>query len=316
MKYLVLETHPGYAVLLDEEGRFVRAANFRYRIGEQVENAVLMREPEKKRRWLPAAGGAAAACIALGFAGYFGYYAPNFTVYGSLTMEINPSVEMALSETGRVLGLTGLNPDGEALVEGYDYRGRRRDEAAEELVSRAIDMGFLSGGEAVTISVRSRDGGWQADTEAGTRAALEGSYGEWIVIRLPDDPPPEEPEKASGASEPEIVIPLPEPESEPESEPGPAAEPPAESAPVYLPADDDDDGPFEDDGDDDLGGWPEDDEDDDRFEDDEDGDLDGWPEDDGDDDRFEDDEDGDLDGWPEDDEDDDRFEDDDDLDDD
>ena len=230
-------------------------------------------------------------------------------------MEINPSVEMALSETGRVLGLTGLNPDGEALVEGYDYRGRRRDEAAEELVGRAIDMGFLSGGEAVTISVRSRDGGWQADTEAGTRAALEGSYGEWIVIRLPDDPPPEEPEKASGASEPEIVIPLPEPESEPE----PAAELPAESAPVYLPADDDDDGPFEDDEDDDrfeddedgdLDGWPEDDEDDDRFEDDEDGDLDGWPEDDEDDDRFEDDEDGDLDDRPEEDEDDDRFEDD------
>ena len=27
MNYLVMETHPGYCVLLDEEGRFLKAAN-------------------------------------------------------------------------------------------------------------------------------------------------------------------------------------------------------------------------------------------------------------------------------------------------
>lgn len=27
MSYLVMECHPGYAVLLDEEGRFLKAAN-------------------------------------------------------------------------------------------------------------------------------------------------------------------------------------------------------------------------------------------------------------------------------------------------
>ena len=30
MQYLVLETHPAYAVLLDEEGRFLKAANLHY----------------------------------------------------------------------------------------------------------------------------------------------------------------------------------------------------------------------------------------------------------------------------------------------
>ena len=30
MSYLVMETHPAYAVLLDEEGRFLKAANLRY----------------------------------------------------------------------------------------------------------------------------------------------------------------------------------------------------------------------------------------------------------------------------------------------
>src|SRR5699024_2996410 len=119
MKYLVMETHPAYAVLLDEEGRFVRAANFRYQVGQKVEDAVLLREPAGKRDWVKPVSGAmaAAACLALTIAGYFGYYAPNFTAYGTLRMEINPSVQMTLSETGRVLDLDGLNADGETLAE-------------------------------------------------------------------------------------------------------------------------------------------------------------------------------------------------------
>ena len=55
MSYLVMECHPGYAVLLDEEGRFLKAANLRYEIGQTVYDPVLMKEtPEKKRhtiRW-------------------------------------------------------------------------------------------------------------------------------------------------------------------------------------------------------------------------------------------------------------------------
>ena len=56
MSYLVMECHPGYAVLLDEEGRFLKAANLRYEIGQTVYDPVLMKEtPEKKRhtiRWV------------------------------------------------------------------------------------------------------------------------------------------------------------------------------------------------------------------------------------------------------------------------
>ena len=37
MKYLVMETHPAYAVLLDEEGRFLKAANLGYQVGVRVE---------------------------------------------------------------------------------------------------------------------------------------------------------------------------------------------------------------------------------------------------------------------------------------
>ena len=152
---------------------------------------------------------AAAACLALRIGRYFGYYAPNFTAYGTLRMEINPSVQMTLSETGRVLDLDGLNADGETLAEGYDYQGKNRSQVAEELVERAIEMGFLSDGDTVSISVSSRDSRWQNEAETETRDALEAAYGEWIVIRLDSDPLPKrepvEPERE------EIVIPIPQP---------------------------------------------------------------------------------------------------------
>ena len=49
MNYLVLETHPAYAVLLDEEGRFLKAANLHYQVGDTVQNIVELRPPQPRR---------------------------------------------------------------------------------------------------------------------------------------------------------------------------------------------------------------------------------------------------------------------------
>ena len=120
MKYLVMETHPAYAVVLDERGRFLKAANLHYQVGETVEDVVELRLPPARRRLRPAWGAvgalAAAACLCLGF---FGYWQPNFVPYGTLRIQINPDVELSVSKTDRVLDLRGLNADGEALLEGH-----------------------------------------------------------------------------------------------------------------------------------------------------------------------------------------------------
>ena len=210
MKYLVMETHPAYAVVLDEDGRFLKAANLRYQVGDTVQDIVELRTPQKKvvPAWRPLSGlAAAAACLCLVF---FGWYQPNYTAYGTLRIQINPDVEMTVSRTDRVLDLEGLNDDGEDLIEGYSYRGKDRETAANELVERAIDMGYLSGGETVSITVSSADADWQAREEAQARAQLEERYGETVVIRLGGDPAPED--TPQQADPPEVVIPVTPPE--------------------------------------------------------------------------------------------------------
>lgn len=201
-----MEVHPAYAVVLDEDGRFLKAANLRYQVGDTVQDIVELRTPQKKvvPAWKPLSGlAAAAACLCLVF---FGWYQPNYTAYGTLRIQINPDVEMTVSRTDRVLDLEGLNADGEDLIEEYDYQGKDRETAANELVERAIDMGYLSDGETVSITVSSTDADWQAREETQVRAQLEARYGETIVIRLGSDPAPEV--TPPQADPPEIVIPV------------------------------------------------------------------------------------------------------------
>ena len=128
-------------------------------------------------------------------------------------------MELTLSRTDRVLELEGLNEDGQSLIAGYEYSGKDREDVTGELVERAIDMGYLSGGETVSITVTSADADWQAREEQAAREGLEERYGETIVIQI--GPADEEPPAT------EVVIPVTPPEPEPTPEPSPEqADPP------------------------------------------------------------------------------------------
>ena len=226
-----MEVHPAYAVVLDEEGRFLKAANLRYQVGDTVRDIVELRRPKEKRPalWKPLSGVAGlAACLCIVF---FGYYQPNFVPYGALRIQINPDVELTLSRTDRVLELEGLNEDGQSLIAGYEYSGKDREDVTGELVERAIDMGYLSGGETVSITVTSADADWQAREEQAAREDLEERYGETIVIQI--GPAPEE-EPAT-----EVVIPVAPPTQETTSEPVPEPTP-EPAAPPVVPDDTDD----------------------------------------------------------------------------
>ena len=236
MKYLVMETHPAYAVLLDERGRFVKAANLHYRVGDTVQDVVELRAPEKKRsaRYRPLIGAAGlAACMCLAF---FGYYQPNFTAYGTVRIQINPDVEMTISRTERVLDLEALNADGQVLLQGYSYQGKSRDTATDELVERAIDLGYLSDGDTISITVNSADADWQTQEEEQVRRQLEERYGESIVSEL-GERTQSTPDPTPAQEAVEVIVPVAPPTASaaPAATPGPAASPSAAPEPAATP---------------------------------------------------------------------------------
>ena len=172
MKYLVMEARPSYAILLDEEGRFVRAANLHYEPGQTVEHIVPMRTRAPKSKgvliWLP--GMLAAACLVLMAAVLL--RAP-ITPYASVYLTINPQVRIDVDRKSMTQGLEGVNPDGQDLVEGYDWKGKHLDQVTDELIDRAVDMGYLAPGGAITIDLEAEDEDWTRQTNQALQAHLE-----------------------------------------------------------------------------------------------------------------------------------------------
>ena len=159
MSYLVMECHPGYAILLDEEGRFLKAANLRYEIGQTVYNPVLMKKAPEKQWNIVRRISSGIAAIAACFLFVFGisYYQNYIQLYSSIYLTINPEVQMDLNRRGMVVRLTGTNEDGKTLLEGYDGKGKDKVTVADELIDRAIEMDFLSEGGRVSFSIDSPD---------------------------------------------------------------------------------------------------------------------------------------------------------------
>ena len=208
MKYLVMETFTSYAVLLDEDGRFVKSANPGYEVGDTIKNPVLMRsEPLEKRKVstkLIAGLTAIAAVIAIFFG--INFYQNNYVPHSSILMAINPEVQMVLNKNGEVLEVTGSNIDGRSLVDNYESSSTDKAVVANELVDLAIQMGFLADGGRVSIGIDTPDQALFEEYGIELRQALDGRV--TIVIEISD---------VDGMNRED-----PEPEPEPEPEPTPA----------------------------------------------------------------------------------------------
>lgn len=253
MSYLVMECRPAYAVVLDEQGRFIRVPNLGYEVGQRLDDVVMLEaevlsfeqaRPRRARRGLVAALAAAACLCALVIGGFAVWQTPIGTVH----MSINPEVGIDVNHFDRVVGIEGENEDGEKLIEGFSYYGRPIDEVSDDLALRAKDQGCLVPGGTIKISVESDDEEWRVATEDRLIVELE------VHLEQPVAPEPEVVEADPVEEPPEQVA----PEAEAPEAPAPA---PVQPAPSY-----DDDWDDDDDGDDDD--WDDDDDDGDDDDDD------------------------------------------------
>lgn len=246
MKYMVMECRPSYAILLDEEGCFKKAANLRYEVGQIVEEPVLMRDrgaaPGGFAAWIRGAAAAAAACLVLLLgAGYYqNYMRPSAFIH----MAVNPKVQMDINRRGTVIEVSGENQDGEALISGYSARGKEKVEAAEELLERAMEMGFLKDGGTVSFAIDAPDEDifqeYGVELRTEITDYLEGRVLASVEVVNYRESPPEDAYEPAAASAESRALETPAPPEEtapaasvPTEETAPAASvPPAQTAPA------------------------------------------------------------------------------------
>ena len=248
MKYLVMECHPAYAVVLAEDGRFLRVANMRYQVGQQLDDVFGLEQPKAATVviWKKAAEiAAAAACFCLVV---LGMWQMVLVPCGTVRMQINPDVAITVNRLDYVTAVDGLNEDGKQVVQGYSTAFKKLDTVTDQLADRAVEMGYLQDGGRITLTVESDSEKWKTATEERLLLELEIHFDNRIVIEVT----PSGKDSASDHSGQEIIIPVPLPDV---SDSGAGQD---------VQGSDDADDVFEQDGDD---GWEDDQKaDDDRYE--------------------------------------------------
>lgn len=159
MNYLVMECHPGYAVVLSKDGRFLKVANLRYEVGQTVTDVIEATFPQQSVKTRSAGWiirlGTMAACLVLVIAAALFY---GQMPYASVYMTINPQIRIDVNRKDTVLKVEDMNPDGAYLLHGYDPGRKDLDMVMDELVDRAIDMGYLHEGGKITLELDGKEG--------------------------------------------------------------------------------------------------------------------------------------------------------------
>lgn len=265
MRYMVMETHLAYAVVLGQDGSVLKVANRRYQVGEKVNDIIPMkvtgsadaseavnrtdvREIKMSGRGRALKLMAVSAAAVLMF-GAWGIYDFGFATYGSVYMTINPEVRIDMSRSDRIVDIDGINEDGETLVSGYNYAGKSLSQVIEELGVKAASMGYLERGGEIGLRIESESDRWTAEQQDeliyGAAERLSDSLKVTIEINGTEDtvvaPPETEPVTTApetSAPEPETwVIEIPEVTPEPvetaaETTPAPVQTPASTQAPA------------------------------------------------------------------------------------
>ena len=185
MTYMVMECHRGYAVVMDDEGLFLKVANRQYQVGQLLDDVTPMQipAPRSKRKFISLI--AAAACFVLLLTTLLPMQSQPFA---SVYIKINPEVRIDLDRQDRVIGLEGVNADGQTLIEGYDYRKKSLELVTDELMDRAIAQGFLHADGSISLTLDSVDEAWVNDHSQALSEHihhhLEDRFTVTVVIRL------------------------------------------------------------------------------------------------------------------------------------
>lgn len=161
MKYLVMERHESYVIVLDENGRFFKVANMDYAPGQTLTKIVPMEDikAKRKRRW-----GFFALFIALVavvgvslwfflFSGFFG--APQ----GGLVYRFQMGGEIAVTcdSENNVTKVEGIDEEGKAIAENFDFNNKNMNSLSCELLEKAYSLGYLHKDSEIFVAIEGEE---------------------------------------------------------------------------------------------------------------------------------------------------------------
>lgn len=146
MRGLLLKRKNGGGIIITHDGLFCRGSvDEQKALGDEVTV-----EPPLRRtlQWWLAAAVFGLVCLGLGI------YRMLFPgVWAYVTLDVGPSIELALDSRLTVIGQEGFNDTGNKLVSPLDLRGRPIEVCIDYLLERAYAAGYLSEGENSVVLI-------------------------------------------------------------------------------------------------------------------------------------------------------------------
>lgn len=123
----------------------------------QKGTVIPMSEHKKpRRRWAPMAVAAALAVVCCVF-GVTSWRSAN-AVASVVSLDVNPSIQLQVSKSEKVLSADALNQDAEVILEGMDLKGTQLKVAVNAIVGSLLQNGYLDRlSSAILISVEDDD---------------------------------------------------------------------------------------------------------------------------------------------------------------
>jgi len=132
---IILEKTGTECIVLTPEGEFCRS---RCRFNAQPGDEVKVARPRPLARYL-----LLVASFVLVVVGWQTYRLMLRPVAAYVSLDINPSLELALDESAVVIKITPLDPEGKRLAETLDLRGTPVDQALGRLLENAVRLRYL-----------------------------------------------------------------------------------------------------------------------------------------------------------------------------
>ena len=129
-----------------------------------------------KKRWTTLA----AACLTLVLLGGGGiFYQQAHAVASVVSLDVNPSIELKVSKSEKVLVCTPLNEDAKAILadmgDGADLKGAKLDVAVNAIVGSLVRNGYLNSiSSAIMISVEDNDTARAEKLQRELTSAVDG----------------------------------------------------------------------------------------------------------------------------------------------
>lgn len=158
MKYLVMECHNAYAVLMDEDSRFVNAANMHYEVGQVVTDPILMESdkptPVMSKKFIIRTI-AAAACIAIvSLAGMHFFIKAPEEPHTVIFVSAAADIKMELDGKGSVISITSDTEKGKEIIKKFKETHKvneDRVDLASDILEFQIENGYISSGDTVEV---------------------------------------------------------------------------------------------------------------------------------------------------------------------